>query len=502
MLLGLLAHPAWADDGALPAEARAAEVVPAPSPGDVGLHFLGLFSTRAVFTDVVTTNPLVNGQVIGELGGSNSTTTGTNTGAFTEQRLGAFFSYAPPLLDGRAALDAAFEVDFAFGDSSYGTGGNTGGAFGADSVNLQTRRLDARVEPLRGHTVVVGLQFVGDGVNDPGRSRLDDLLRSGGRLMFFGSEAAGVAAYGKVGPAHTELLRYRLGGFTLYEQAFAAGDDVSLAVADLQLAPAHATRVGVHAWFLRDRAGGTAGPLGSGPASALSEMQGGPRLDFRNSPDEAVPEVDADVAWLGLDYGYNAALDAGPAGIHAVAVANVGKVYVADHGDVGVNGLLVNAEGRWRFAAGEGSVLRLEALYATGDDDGDDTYTGVLTANTWGIVGAVHATHGTYILFPDPGAINRAISVVPDVSGKGAGLVAVTTSLGYEPVPNRLGLTLGAGHAYTAGARSLGTEFNGRVSGRILPLLTVSAVGAGVVGTTLPEAPWTVLFSLDWLVLG
>ena len=503
LLLALVAPaPAIADDGTLPAEARAAEVAPAPAPGDVGLRFLGLFSTRATLTNVVTTNPLVNGQVIGELGGTNSTTTGTDTGAFAEERLGAFFTYAPAVLDGRAALDAAFEIDFAFGDSSYGTGGNTGGAFGADSVNVQTRRLDARVEAVEGHTVVVGLQFVGDGVNDPARSRLDDLVRSGGRLMFFGSEAAGVSAYGRFGAAGAEVLRYRLGGFTLYEQAFASGDDVSLLVADVQLAPAHATRVGLHGWFLRDRAGGEAGIIGAGPSSALSEMQGGPRLDFRTGPDEPTPEVDADVGWVGLDYGYNAALDAGPVGVHGVVVANLGKIYVADHGDIGVSGALVDVEGRWRYAAGEGSVLRLEALYSTGDTDGDSTYTGVLTANSWGIVGALPSTHGTYLLFPDPGSINRAISVVPDVSGRGAGLVAMTTSLGYEPVPNRLGLTLGAAQAYSASASALGTEFNGRVYGRVFPLLTVSAAGAGVVGTALPEDPWTVLFSFDWLVFG
>ncbi len=497
----LIARLALAQDAALPAEARAEEARPSPEAKG-GLSFLGTFSARAVATDVVTTNPLVNGQVIGELGGTNSTTTGEATGAYTEERVGAFFTYAPKLLDGRAALDAAFEVDFAFGDSSYGTGGNTGAAIGADSVNLQTRRLAGRFELLKGQTLVVGLQFVGDGVNDPSRSRLDDLLRSGGRLSFWGTEAAGVALYGKVGTSATETLRYRVGGFTLYEQAFAAGDDVSLAVADLQLAPAHATRVGLHGWFLRDRAGGSAGLLGSGPSSALSEMQGGPRLDFRASDDEASPEVDVDIGWLGADMGYNAALDAGPFGVHGVVVGNVGKIYVADHGDINVSGALVDVEGRWRFAPGDGSVARLEALYATGDEDGDDTYTGVLTANSWGIVGAVHATHGSYLLFPDPGAINRAISVVPDVSGKGAGLLAVSSSVGFDAVPNRLGVTAGVAHARDASANVLGTEFNGRVSGRPLPLLNVSAIGAGVTGTDLPETPWTMMLTLDWLVFG
>lgn len=502
ILMGVVSSAIGGESSSLPAESRANDVVPESNASDTGLRFIGLFSARATFTDVLTTNPLVSGQVVGELGGTNSTTTAEDTGAYTEERLGAFFRYTPKILNGKAALDAAFEIDFAFGDQSYSVGGNTGGAFGADQVNLQTRRLAARVEWFKGQTVVAGLQFVGDGVNDPATSRLDDLVRSGGRLMVFGSEAAGVTAYGRVGSTEAETLRYRAGVYTLYEQAFAEGDDVSLWVADVQFAPAYATRIGLHGWTLRDRAGGQAGIIGSGPSSALSEMQGGPRLDFRTSESETAPEVDADIVWAGADAGYNAGLDMGPVGVHGVVIVNTGRIYVADHGDIGVSGLLLDVEGRWRFAPGEASVARAEAVYATGDTDGDDTYTGVLTANSWGIVGALHATHGCYLLFPDAGAISRAVSVVPDVSGKGAGLVGVSASIGYEPVPNRLGLTLGAGHARTAGGETLGTEINSRLHFKPFVMGNVALVGAGVLGSELPVTPWVTMLTFDWLVFG
>ncbi|GDX81609.1 hypothetical protein LBMAG42_34200 [Deltaproteobacteria bacterium] len=492
---------AFADDAALPAEAVAAEVRPAaaePKP----LRFLGAFSTRGVLSNLETTNPLVNGQVVGTLGGTNSTTTGEKTGAYTEERLAAFMTWTPDLLDGRAALDAAFEIDFAWGDQSYATGGNTGGAFGGDQVNLQTRRLDVRLQLAKGHTVVIGQQFVGDSVNDPGTARLDELTRSGGRLMFWGSEAAGIAAYGKFDVAGSELLRYRAGSFTLYEQAFADGDDVTLFVGDVQLAPAYATRVGLHGWFLRDRAGGAAGIVGSGPSSALSELQGGPRLDFRSTEAEVAPEVDTDLLWLAADGGYNAGLDLGPAGLHAVVATNLGKIYVADHGDVDVAGALVDIEGRYRYAAGSGSVARLELLASTGDADGDDTYSGVLTGNTWGIVGAFYATHGCYLLFPDTGAINREVAVVADVSGGGAGVIAATGSLGYDLVPERFNVTLGGGYARSTNGDVFGTEANLKLSAHPFPLGTVSLIGAGVFGAELPATPWTALLSFDWLVLG
>jgi hypothetical protein len=496
----LLATAAFAGEASLPPEARAADVRPAPEEAHP-LRFLGVFSARGVLTDVVTTNPLVTGQVIGTLGGTNSTTTEPVIGAYTEERVGAFFSYAPALLDGRAALDAAFEVDFAWGDQSYASGGNTGGAFGGDQVNLQTRRLGARVEWFEQQTVVVGLQFVGDSVNDPATSKLDDLVRSGGGLSFFGSEATGIAAYGTVGDRGGERLRYRAGVFTLYEQAFAEGDDVTLFVADAQAAPAYATRVGVHGWALRDRAGGAAGIAGSGPASALSELQGGPRLDFRTDPNEIAPEVDGDVLWLAADAGYNASLAQGRAGLRGVAVLNTGRIYVADRGDIDILGGYAEVEGRLRYALGSGSVGRVGAVFSTADTDGDDVYTGVLTANSWGIAGAIHATHGCYLLFPDTGSINREVAVVADVSGAGRGLFAVTGGLGWDAVPERVNFAVGVGHARST-LGSLGTELNLRAAAHPFPLATVALVGAAVAGSALPEAPWTALLTFDWLVPG
>ncbi|MDP2311810.1 MAG: hypothetical protein Q8P41_02825 [Pseudomonadota bacterium] len=488
---------ALAQDEGAPPEARREDVRPVADVPGSGLRFLGIVALRTAATNVSTTNPFLNGQLVGELGGTNTTTTTEEVGHASEQRVAAFFSYAPPLWDGRLQLDAAFEIDFAFGDQAYGIGGNTGGGFGADQVNLQTRRLGARARLGDSTWLVAGLQFVGDGSADPTRSKPDDLFRGGGRLMFFGSEAAGLTAYGTVG----EPIRYKLGAYTLVELGIAAPDDVTLYMADGAWSPAYAQRAGVHLWYLRDHAGGAGGTFGTGPASVLSELQGGPRLDLRENGEGVAPVINADLLWVGLDHGWNAALDRGRVGATVLGVASLGRLYVEALPDRDVRGFLGDLELRARIAEGEGSVARVELLASSADDPATDTYEGIVTGNSYGAVGAVHGTHGCLLLFPDVSAINRQVAAVYDVSGGGAGVAAVTGGLAYDLVPNRLTVGAGAGHARSATFAPLGTEINARISGKPWVLTDVGIKGAVLLDTALPENPWIVLASFDWVVI-
>lgn len=494
----LLVSLALADE--LPLEAQ--DVRPKADGPKGGFTFLGLTSTRLSLTDVTTTNPLVNGQLVGTLGGSNSTTTGETTGSWAEERVGAFFTYAPKMLDGRAALEAAFEIDFAFGDTSYSLGGNTGGAIGGDQVNLQTRRLAARIDVNKQNSAVVGLQFVGDGVNDPGRSKPDDLFRSGGKMLFWGTEMAGLTWYGHLDRVGGEILRYRAGGYILYEQGFSDPDDISLFVLDAQLAPTYATRIGAHGWFLRDRAGGSAGIIGTGPTSALSDMQGGPQLDFRPPGMTTAPELNADLNWLALDYSFNNGLDKGRFGATALAVANVGRLYVGEGiQDRDALGFLVDGEARARIAPGDGSVARAELLYTTGDNPDTDTYEGVITGNSYGIAATAYGTHGCLLLFPDMGAIDRQAAIVYDASGGGDGVLGLTGSVGFDPIPNRFNLTANVGHARSGGA-ALGTELGAKIQYKPFVLGTIALQSGYVVGSALPQDPWAAYLSFDWVVTG
>lgn len=508
----LLCGTAAAEEAGAPIEARAAEihaatqhepVAPQEPARGKGFTFLGLAQTRATLSSVVTTNPLLDGQVMGLLGGLNGTSTSAEERTLgVEQRAVGFFTYAPPVLDGRFELGAALEVDFGWGDQSYGLGGNTGGAFGADQVNLQTRRLYTAWRHKRGGlklAVVTGLQLVTDGAQDPTAARPDDLFRAGGKLMFWGSEAAGVSVYGRYTSKMWEMARFRLGAYTLYEQGLGNPDDVTLFMADAALHPLPGTWVGMHGWLLMDRSGGDAGGLlGTGPTSLLAELQGAAVLGFETADGSFAP-VEADLAWVGADIGSNHDLSRGRLGVTGLAVANLGRLYVEELEDVSVIGGLVDAELRYRYAPGMGSVARLEALLSSGDDEEPGRYTGVITGNSYGIVGAVYATHGTLLLFQDPGAINRQVAVVYDASNQGSGLIGLSGGLGYDLVPNKVTAQVGFGHARTAASDGLGTELNLRLRTKPWLFGNLDLGVATVLGTPLPATPWTAQLHLEAL---
>lgn len=493
----------------VPAEARvhggAGEIVQPEDPPVGGLRFLGLVQSRFTGTSVVPTNPFLDGQVVGLTGGLNGTAVaGDAVSLGAEYRTTGFFTYAPPLLDGAASLTAAFEIDLGFGDQSYGTGGNTGGGFGGDQVNLQTRRLHGTfraVDTARDDVhAVLGLQFVADSVFDPQAATPDDLFRTGGGLRFFGSEASGLTLYGRHADRWGERARWRLGGYTLWERGVGQPDDVTLYLGDVRLVPERAVHVGGHVWYLRDRSGGQVGALGVGPTSALSQLQGGPRLDFRLDPEDPPPETDGDFLWVGLDAGYNHALRDGPFGVTGLVVMNVSGFYVLELPDDTGIGWLLQTEARYRYAAGDGSLLRAELLFASDDDADLAGYGSLVTGNSYGIVGAVWATHGALLLFPDPEAINRQSAIVYDVSNGGRGLVALTGSAGYDVVPGRAGLTAGFAHARDA-TGGLGTELNLRLRARPWTLVDVGVAGGAVVGSRFDHTPWTAFGYLQWVVL-
>ncbi|MFT6820893.1 MAG: hypothetical protein ACJATT_004722 [Myxococcota bacterium] len=501
MLVLFLAGWVSAQETAAPPEIRA--VVPEPAPTASPLRAIALVQSKFTSTDIATTNPFLDGQVIGPLGGINQTTVSDeDIATYTEWRVAAFFTWSPAVLSGRASLTAAIESDFAFGDRSYGTGGNTGGGFGADMVNLQTRRLHATFKPLIGDdplTVHVGLQFLTDGAYDPTAATPDDLFRSGGRLMFFGSEATGVSAYGQVRDDWGTRLHYRAGAFTLWESGLGEPDDVTLYLADAVFHPAQATNLGLHMWYLRDRGLGAAGgAFGSGITSTLSELQGGAKLDFREDGETTQPQTNADLFWVGAEAGYDHSLSQGALGATGMGFLNLGSLRPADRDATHVRGMLLDGEVRFRYARGKGSVARAEAMFTTADTPGGD-YTGTIGGNSYGLVGALNTTHGSLILFPDPFAINRYISVVHDPSFGGQGVLGLSSSVGFDPIPNRLTTQVGVSHA-RSGGENVGTEINGRIVGSPLLFLNTGLYGGAVFGTDLPATPWTVYAGLDWVM--
>lgn len=507
-------------------EARGEDVLPvAPDIGS-GFSFLGLMQTRAITTNVVPTNPILDGQIIGVIGGTNLTTVLPESGSLdldddgkpdedqgstgvVEQRMTGFFTYAPPVYNGELSFTAGFEIDFNWGDQSYNVGGNTGGGLGGDMVNLQTRRLHATYKKSLwgGHEleVVSGLQFVGGSVYNPATATPDNLFRSGLDTTFFGTEAAGVTAYGRVHNRWGDRFRYKVGLYSLIEQGSARVDDATMLMIDTAVQPEYALWLGLHAWALQDRSHGTGGLLGAGPSSGLSELQGGPRLDFRVGDMAVNPWVDGDYAWLAGDVGYNHALSRGPLGVTALAGVNAGKIYVKDQVDVPVRGWFTKGEVRLRYMPGPKSIARLGWVATSRDGNGRDQYTGVITANHYGIVGAIYATHDCYILFPDPMSVNRMTALVGDVSNRGEGLRGVTGSVGVDLIPGKLDSKVGAGHAVDGNGTRMGTEVNGRLVAHPWVFSDLSLIAATVVGSEvrdidgkrLADDPWTIIVSMD-----
>jgi hypothetical protein len=501
---------AWAaapGDGA-PPESEAALVQPKPTDAG-GFTFIGQFEAKSSATNLASTNPLLDGLVIGQMGAPTGVVPDRSTlGLSTEERVTGLFRYAPKALGGKIGLNAAFDVAFTWGDAAWSVGGNTGGGIGGRNVNLQTRRLYADFRPTFGHLdahVLVGLQFVADSVNDPTAGGPDTVLRSGGRLMFFGTEAAGVTVYGRLHDAWGDRVKFRLGSYTLLEQGVSLPDDAWLSMADAEIAPAYLTTVGVHAWYLQDRTGGHAGLIGDGPTSALSTLQGGAHIDPYGGlapPPDA--QLYADLGWFGVDAAYDPSLTGGRFGLSGVAVFNLGRIYAPIAHDDEVAGTLLDAEVRARIAEGRGSIVKVEGLFSSGDSDRSPyTYTGVVTGNSYGIAGAIFASHGMLLLFPDPHAVNRLVSVVSDVGAGGKGVIAATATAGLDVVPNKLDATVGVGHAVDAAGQAWGTEVNARVVWTPMVACDVGAYAATVfVGPAsgLTRNPWTAYLAVDLLV--
>ncbi|MCB9675749.1 MAG: hypothetical protein H6737_11565 [Alphaproteobacteria bacterium] len=511
-LAALIAAASASSDSAAPVEARRfeAETVLPNVPAEKPLRVLALVQARAAATDIVSTNPFLDGQVLGTLGGTNGMEVDPDARSYyVEQRASGFFTWKPDVLDGKAGLTAAFEIDFGWGDRSYGIGGNTGGGFGGDQVNLQTRRLHfdvwQKLSAQHRLHLVVGLQFLADSASDPTATTPDGLFRSGGRLLFFGSEAAGLSAYGSIRTGFGERLRYRLGTYTLLELGLGEPDDAWLNMADVTWVPSRGLEVGAHAWLLRDNTGGTGGALGAGPTSPLSEMQGGPRLDpYGDTPR---PDEDAGtnalLVWTALDLGFNPGLTQGPFGFTALAVLNAGSLKANQGPTVPLLGQLFDVEARLRWWRGKGSVVRAEALYSS-PDDGDTTnrHTGVVTGNSYGFVGAIHNTHGMRLLFTDPQSINRMVAVVYDASGGERGVLGITSTAGLDVIPNKVNAEVGFGTALAPQRGTYGTEINAQLSHEPWPFFTYYVAGATLFPgdqALVSDTAWVGYAGVEWL---
>lgn len=494
------------------------------------LRFMGLYTSRAVHSNV-SASGLLDDQLVGRLYGDNGSTTLNEGRNYLEQRVLGFFNYQPLSVNKKARLKAGFEIDFTFGDSANSAGSNTGGAINGDQVNLQTKRLLVEVDLSQNLQLVVGLQPLSDSAHNPTVSNPHDLLSGGGRLLFWGTDASGVSLFGHWGD---HLARASLFYLNLNESA--EDDDVLLWMGDTELRLFPEMTLGLHLWYLSDRSGAKAG----GVDSAISQYTGATYLDL--GPDLANTQL----LWAGTDFSYNRGRKGGPFSLDLAFFINSGQMQVRPGDcrdgvddircprdangkvtpyldqDADLLAFLLDGQLGYRWGRGDWDLLTLGVLYATGDENPNDRIlSSPVTGNSFGTPGALFAHHRSLLLFPDPRSVNRHVGVVYDPGNMGYGLQAVFASGATDLLAETLNLKLGLAYAASAAApldqkvRAIGAEVNAELIYRAAPFLWFGAhAGIARLGrflesvervpvSALPQSnqPWSLALSLTWVQL-
>jgi hypothetical protein len=269
-------------------------------------------------------------------------------------------------------------------------------------------------------------------------------------------------------------------------------------------------------WYLQDRANGQGGPIGNGPGSALTELNGTYRFPISGSP------YKADVFWLGTNWAVNPGFGTGRTLFTGFLNSNFGNIRqrATNATLFNVAGFAANARLGYKYGQTNEDAVIGDLVYSSGDNNFNDaTYTGVITGNTWGTPAAIFINHGSYLLFTHGNVVNRFVSAVNDLSNAGYGLAGGTINYHKAFIPNKfdgkIGSALGYSNATPAGGGShIGTELNFKLrwTPRILMDLEFHAaymwlgdfydspLTNGQVGSR-PLNPWTAFLVYRWLII-
>ncbi len=495
-----------------------------PEKANKELQFLAFFINQAVTSNIYPENDFLKGQTVGRLFGGNTTTTSNERmSAYVEQRIIPFFIYKPNLFNGKAILRAAFEIDWTWGDVAYGVGGNFGGGFSADQVNLQTQNLEVELNPAKGYYINLGLQRIFDTPYNPYTTLFDKMTQTGYRLAYFGTDGVGVSAR-----KDWDFSRIKAGYYKLYENYIHLNDDVTLMELNGEKDVSRAWKVGGSAYYLRDRGNGAGGVsiLGQGLNSLLAKHNGTFHFNYGSAP------YRADVAWLGTFFSRNADTWLDPWTVSGFVNVNLGK---ADTLQVSTDqyskatdifGFAANGRVSYRYGQTPNDNISLDLLYTSGDANAlkDGKYSGVITGNQWGAPGAIFVSSGSYLLMPHGNVVNRFTPAVMDISNMGYGLTYANLSASKGFIPNRLNAKVGVSAALSnvqplGGGNFIGTEANGNIQYNFGPYMSLelhaaylmlgdfydsrdwsygSSVNGGIAGR--PANPWTAFLVFKWLM--
>jgi len=496
-----------------------------PRKANKEFQFIAYFINQAVSSNFYPENIFMKGQVIGRLLGDNTTHTSDSlTNFYFEQRIIPFFIYQPKLFNGKATLRASFEIDWTWGDQSYGTGGNLGGGISSDQVNLQTQNIVVEYRPAPGWYINLGMQRLFDTPYDTYRTLFDKMSTTGYRLAYWGTDAVGIRIQ-----RMKDFSRWTAAYFQLYENDIQENDDVTLQYVTYEGDLTPKWKLGGSVYYLRDRGNGEGGVsiYGQGLNSRLTEYNGTFRFDFDD-------EYKADIVWLGAFFSRNADFMLDRFRLTGFANYNLGLANV-HQGDslwtkgADIGGLGANLRAAYRFGQTTDDVVSIGALFATGDDDKleDKKYSGVITGNTWGAPAGIFISSGSYILFPHGNVVNRFTPLVADLSNMGYGLLGGMVNASKAFIPYQLKGKAGAAWAMSnvepaGGGKDIGLELNASISYQLGVYMSLEMHGAYcwlgdfydsndnsysyyVNGNTEPDMPkpvnpWTAFLVFKWLM--
>ncbi len=482
-----------------------------PDKADSEFQFIALSYSQFVNNNMRVGLPFFQGQVLGRLYGGNTSDTYQGRSAYFEQRLLPFFIYRPKLMNGRVTLRASFEIDYTWGDASYGSAGNQGSAPGADQVNLQTQNVMIEATPFKGWFVNLGLQRMFDNHNNPYRVLFDELMSTGYRLAYWGSDGVGINIR-----KEWDYSRVYASYYQLYENNIDIEDDVSLIKIGYEKDITKTWKQALTVWHVSDKSNGQGGSIGQGPGSAITDLNGAYRFRLGNN------RYDTDVVWIGTTFNRNYGFTYDRTFVTGFFNYNTGNIRrKSDNSRLySIGGYAANLRVGRKYGQTNDDIITTDLIYASGDaDHNDNKYTGVITGNTWGTPLSLFINHGAYLLFPHGNVVNRFVAAVNDPSNVGYGLRGGTVNFHRSFIPHKLMAKAGGAISWSdtrpsGGGSLIGTEVNAMV--RFTPkvymdlelhagyLFLGDFYKSGLVNGNrpgmMPVDPWTIFMVYRWLM--
>jgi hypothetical protein len=421
------------------------KLIVAATAGALTLAAGQAFALENEFHGMMAVRAYNSNYLAGTAGRLNIDGDSNTTRNWVEQRTRLFYSAKA---NDNLKLVTGFEIDSAWGNSSYTTGRGLGGALGSDATNLETKwaYLDFN-DPFMGANFKVGIQ----GLNDNYK----------GLLVGAGADAAGLLASKSFGAATATAGFFRLDDRNTGTAA-AGKQTRDLLILDGNYAVSKDIKVGASYYFLNNDNVASTGAVPTGTLNDYTVHF----LGTRASANVGIAEIDG---FFVYEFG-NAAVNASSRGNHINAFAgNLAAKIKAGPGNVKVNALYVSGNDQ-NNPAGRTSNNFISI---------DNTTSATFSENAVGAMGNV------WLLSRNPKETTNEQAMVAESSNAGQGIVG--GSVGYDITVGKVFGNANVGMLATAKeqtgreSRYMGTEINAEVGYKLFDNMNVLARGAYVV---------------------